>query len=168
MTRLAAAALGLSGAAAAQAQVLWQNVEAGMTADEVRRAQPRAVPYDDPSRLFNDARCLLRIQDYEFGGQRFNVCFYMLAGRLHQVTLKMKNTSEASFHALAAALRERHGNGTPDEAGLCIQEILRTCRIQWPLGGGVRLHMGWYGLGADRGFLNVNYQTGAAAESRRP
>lgn len=167
-TRLAAAAFALVAAADAQAQILWQNVERGMSAEEVRRAQPRAVPYEDPSALFNGARCLLRIEDYEFGGQRLTVCFYMLAGRLHQVTLKLKSANEAIFHSLAAELRERHGSETGAGAGLCVQEILRTCRAEWPLPGGVRLHIGWYGLGADRGFLNVNYQASPSRESCRP
>lgn len=159
----AAALLLLFAAAPAQAQLLWENVKAGMTAEEVRRAQPRAQVYDDADRLFNGARCLLRIGHYDFGGRSLTVCFYMLDGRLHQVTLKLRPAVESDFAALSALLRERYGPARQTADPICLREILESCRVEWTLPDGIELSILWGNLLAGDGYLNINYQ-----QPRRP
>lgn len=90
---IAAAFVGTS----ASAHVLWQNVEVGMTPDEVRAAQPEARAPARVTTLASGARCELQLRAYEVGGQIFDVCFFMTDGRLSQVTMTAR---EASFAQL--------------------------------------------------------------------
>lgn len=68
----------------APAQTLWQNTAVGMTADQIRAAQPSARLPAVRGTLRGGATCELEVGGYEVSGERFDVCFFLRDGSLSQ------------------------------------------------------------------------------------
>lgn len=99
--------------AQAFAQTLWQNVNSGMSIDEVRTAQPSVVNVATPDKLATGATDNLQIPAYTLDGISFDVRFFFLDGKLAQVGLTATGRpSYANYDDLVQALRSQHGPET--------------------------------------------------------
>lgn len=105
------ALLGATVAAPAQAQTLWRGFTSGMTVEQARAADPRAVPNPRAAseRLKDGAACELVIEAVEVETRRFRGCLYFRDGRLIQVALGDAAASHTGFRGIVSKLSVEHG-----------------------------------------------------------
>jgi len=91
-------------------QILWQNVQAGMTPDEVRAAQPQAEIQPNLKVAQKVGPCYLRIASFVVNNDRYAVCFDFKNGALDQVRLiAFGRPKMAQYNSIMALLRARYG-----------------------------------------------------------
>ena len=157
---LLCAAGALLSATASVAQTLWQNTNVGMTADQIRRAQPSAQVPSRAQTLHGGAVCGLELPDYEVGSDHFRVCFFMKDGRLAQVTMTSTEPSIPAYDALSVMLRARYGNELSASSQPCARgRGLTVCTMEWLLDTGVNVSLLYSDVNGRLQILNVVYQT---------
>lgn len=163
----ALAVAGLSGSAAATP--LWQNVESGMTAAQIKRSQPSAQTSDNPDPLGNGATCDLTIPALAIGTDEYRVCFFMLHGRLVEVMLTAKNPNEAMFRETINLLRSKYGPELGAGEPLCKPGVMTMCEASWALKSGVNVDAVFDRMeGYDPNpVFNIVYQTRIAADASK-
>lgn len=146
---------------AATAQVMWQNVERGMTPDEVFRAQPQAEPNPDPGTLFDGSRCNLHIAQYPAGDYSYEVCFFFKDMALTQVTLGMAGEPEKlDFDSVVAVLTERYG------APASVAKDATGWNADWMLSSGVNIAVVYIEAPLVP-LININYQYRIKSEASK-
>lgn len=149
----------------ALAQVIWENVRAGMTAAQIRAAQPAARVPRERGRLHNTvndrvAICELQIRGSEVAGQMFDTCFYLYAGRLVQVMMTARNPSRALAGTLAAHLRSRYGAELEKDEDPCPPAgLLTMCEWNWRVAGGSEVNITYADVEGEAAALNINYRS---------
>lgn len=169
MLRVVAAFAALVVSSSAEAAPLWQNVESGMTAAQVRHAQPEAQPSSNPDPLGSGASCDLMIPSLSVGGGTFRVCFYMLHGRLDQVTLKALNPSHSMFESTVDLLRGKYGPELASGQPLCrwIGSAMEECSADWVLKSGTNVSALFMEIGGSDPLVNIVYQTRMAKDASK-
>jgi hypothetical protein len=142
------------------APLLWQNVSAEMSLEEVQRARPRSIRADGSANLASGARADLVEPDFELNGELYLVQFFFLNDALTQVTLTREDIiSHSSAHGLMALLRAKYGPELklrlPDGIG-----YLTMLEAEWMASNGVNVSL----VSIDGVCLNLNYQVRMAQE----
>lgn len=151
----------------AGSQVLWQNVSSGMTIAQIKAAQPSAVASDKPERLASGAQCELRISDYDISAKTYRVCFYMLGGKLSQITMSANEPSQVAFRTITDLLRAKYGTELSPKPNPCTSGFMATCEVTWLLPTGVNVEVLFLQVGRTDPLLNVVYQTRMKSESNK-
>jgi hypothetical protein len=170
VSHIIATVLAALAATPAGAQVLWQNVQAGMTTAEIQRAQPRAVVVTGHKQTLKDgwATCELSLDTYEVQGNDFSVCFFMREGKLVQVMMKANEPSIVVFRSIGDLLRAKYGQELSPAADPCRRVGSMTlCELKWLLPSGVNVSSIYIDIGGRSPLLNVNYQTTMREESNK-
>jgi hypothetical protein len=169
MMRVLAAIAAVFVPATANAIPLWQNVQSGMTVAEVRQAQPDARPSSSLDPLGNGATCDLEIPSLSVGSDSFHVCFYMLHGRLVQVTLKALSPSRAVFETTVDLLRGKYGKELAAGQPLCrtIGGDMEECTADWVLTSGANISALFMEIGGTNPLFNIVYQTRMAKDASK-
>ena len=152
-----ALALGLP--SAASGQVMWQNVERGMSLEQVRSAQPKAVAVDKPENLHDGATCELHLSDYQVGLSKYEVCFYFLRGRLSQVTLgHIGKPEKSNFDEVVLLLTAKYGKP------ISVEQDVLGWSAEWVLPNGVNISVLYIGPKLTP-LININFQYRIKTES---
>jgi hypothetical protein len=146
---------------------LWQNVNSGMTPSQVKLAQPLAVTNLNPGHLASGATCDLTIQSLNVGTYDFSVCFYMMAGRLSQVTLKALSPNRPMFQSTVDLLRAKYGPELGAGNPLCREGMLTVCEAKWMLKSGVNVDALLMQVQGTDPIMNINYQTTMAMDTSK-
>jgi hypothetical protein len=154
-------------ASPAAALPLWQNVDSDMTVAQIRAAQPEAEPDPAPGTLNNGARCELTIPSLAIGADTYKVCFYMLGGKLHQVTLTAKSPNRPRFESTVDLLRGKYGADIGAGQPLCRPGLMTICEAKWLLKTGVNVDAVFLQVGSNEPLVNINYQTRMAADASK-
>jgi hypothetical protein len=153
----------------ASAQVLWQNVSVGMTADQIRAAQPAVAVPTERSTLHSGAICELQLRGYEVQGDSFDVCFFLQDHRLIQVMMSAQRASRSAFDSFAALLRARYGREVSPNAAPCriVSADFTSCGIDWLLPSGVNVSLNFLAVRGTEDLLKINYQVRLRREGDR-
>lgn len=146
---------------------LWQNVGSGMTAAEIRKAQPAAIDNPKPETLKNGAKCELVIQSLAIGTDNYEVCFFILGGKLHQVTLGAQNPNRPMFESTVDLLRSKYGPELGAGQPLCRSGMLTICEAKWMLKTGVNISALFMQVSNNDPLVNIVYQTRMAADASK-
>lgn len=102
--------------AQAKAQAtLWQDLSAGMTEEEVRRAMPAVQPVRVPTiKMTTGAESKLQVPGQQLEGKTFEATMFFIAGKLSDVQLLHVAPVDAvkgraAYNELLLALRAKHG-----------------------------------------------------------
>jgi hypothetical protein len=142
------------------APALWQNVFAGMSLQDVRRARPDSVPAKSVATLADGATAELVIPHFVLGGQEYTVQFFFLKNALSQVTLTLESSAHiASSWELVTLLRAKYGSelrlSEPDDSS-----FMRKLEADWISGNGVNISV----VCMEGVCLNLNYQVRMVGE----
>lgn len=139
---LMTAAVALAAAPAA-AQPLWRNFQSGMTAEQVRAADPRvaANPLAAKERLKDGAACELVIEAVEIDGRPFRSCFYFRAGKLAQISLGDRGATPQMFRGIKTRLANENGPSFAEQQSGRIQEA------RWTRGDNSRVSLMYIEIG---------------------
>ena len=146
----------------ATATELWQGAQSGQSAEEILLAFENARPNPSPDTLNTGASCDLKIDQLQVARYSFAVCFFLLDGKLDQVTLSLDSDvvgkgGHAVFDRVLEALRSKYGeeNDLEKKEG----SFLTTSDANWYLGDlNINLLMLFVGDDGDVS-VNINYQT---------
>jgi len=153
--------------ATAFAAPLWQNVESGMTASQVRLAQPDAQIDANPTRLGGGATCDLSIPSLDVGGDAYKVCFFMLDGKLLEVMLTALEPTQPMFDSTIELLRGKYGTELAGGHPLCTMiGIMKNCEANWLLKSGVNISALLIKID-DMETMNIVYQTRMAKDASK-
>ena len=165
-----AGAVAALAANSAAAQVLWQNIEAGMTAAEIRRAQPHASVVTGAKETLRGgwASCELSVRSYEVQGHNFSVCFFMREGKLIQVMMRSGAPSIVAFRSLGDLLRAKYGQELSPAPDPCRRiGSMNMCELKWLLPSGVNVSAIYMDIGGRGPVFNINYRTAMREESSK-
>lgn len=150
----------LAAATPAFSQTLWQNLNVGMSPQQIMAAKPEAVRQDNPDHLASGAECQLKIQHFELLADDYSVCFFILDGKLAQVTLHHNGKpSKSDFDNVATALSAKYGRPYSEKPNALGYEA------DWVLDSGVNISMVLFDKYTP--LLNINYQTRIAGEASK-
>ena len=153
----------------ATAQVLWQNVSVGMSADQIRSAQPSVSAPTERSTLHNGAVCELELRGYQVQGDGFDVCFFLQDHRLIQVMMSSQRPSRSAFDSFAVLLRARYGTEVSPNVDPCriVSADFTSCGIDWLLPSGVNVSLSFLAVRGTEDLLKINYQVRLRREGDR-
>lgn len=166
-TRLALCLVWFGITTAANAQVLWQTTEFGMTVDQVRELVPMAKPSKTRDTLGSGAVKLLAIEEFTLVSRPFEVGFYFADQKLVQVTVSAKNLdsySKASqvYESLLVVLRSKFG---PEISSRRETGLFKLAETAWKAG---KTNIGLLLVGvANTMTLNIHYQVRLHEESEK-
>jgi hypothetical protein len=144
-------------ASPAVGQTLWQNVDSGMTAAQVRQAQPTAATPAKVEKLASGATCNLAIDQLSIDGAPYNVCFYFLDERLVQIMMSASGSpSRGQYMGIVSLLRAKYG------AELSSEKTVLGHETDWLLPSNVNISVVYFSEVGP--LLNVVYQTRMADE----
>ncbi|MGD9868776.1 MAG: hypothetical protein AB7U38_12325 [Hyphomicrobiales bacterium] len=131
-----------------------------MSIEQVRAAQPNAVPHSIPSNVPDGPTCELQIPNYDVSIYLFDVCFLFREGRLEQVDLRAQAATIATYEGAARLLRARYGESLSQQSSLCRpRPPVTLCSTQWLVEGGVDITLLFVGTLAQQA-VSIVYKTG--------
>ena len=97
-------------AVSANAEVLWQKAETGMTPNKVKSLFPNAIENDSTGYVPNNGKSLLKIPNYKVGMIDYKVDFIFNDDKLSMVRLQnFGSTANSAFEMTRELLKQKYG-----------------------------------------------------------
>jgi hypothetical protein len=148
-------------ASASASVVLWRNVSAGMTIDQLKEAQPSTVLVPSERKRSYLGNCTYTSGKVDLFGESFDVCYEVQSDRVKAVILHGSevNASPVTIGLLKPALAEKYGSPVLDSCSSL--PMGKLCKTVWRLNGlsVTATHTTIVGVNA----LTVTYDSGSSA-----